>query len=269
MKIATLSFELQDDNMAISSDQRAQTIVDIIEKNKPELLLCAGWAVETKEQLIDIARKCKVIGSTTTALIEVENIVINPEPEFIKRNHKMHVISNSNELIELGEQCFRSSSQLNEDKTGTLISSLEENIQKRMFKLNDYNCLALCCGELNILQGRNNISVRSKKIEQAILEADIVLNPTHDGMANYGTLKKKREFLSQSINNRNRIYINSSNWNTKKQRKTKLGEVKKFAKQSPMGIFMHSVWVDGKRVDEQIIHDSKNEYHLRIYNINF
>lgn len=269
MKIATLSFELRNTEMALTGEQRVEIIADIIKKHKPELLLCAGWAVETEENLVNLASKCKSVGSNTTTLVEVKEAL--KENHGFSSNHKMYVITNSNLIIDLGRQYFASSGELNSENAMELIRNLESNIENRMFKLNEFNCLALCCGELNIIQGRDHPTVRSKIIEEALFNADIVLNPTHDGMANYGTLMKKREFLSQPMNKRNRMYISSSNWNTQKSRQVKIGSVEKHIKQAPSGAFMQSVWMNGesKMLDEHKFHDNeRNEYHLRVIDLN-
>lgn len=266
MKIATLSFELCDTEMVLTGEQRVEIIADVIKKHQPALLLCAGYAVETDENLVNLTDKCKLIASSTTALIEVKNALKGNHS--FPSSHVMNLLTNLNNTVELGRQYFASSGELDIDNTEVLIKSLEANIENRIFKVNEYNCIALCCGELNIIRGRNHPSVRSKIIEEALINADIILNPTHDGMANYGTLASKRAFLSQSVNNRKRAYISSSNWNTHKSRQTKLGKEIKYIKQTPFGKFMHSVWVDGLRVDEDILHDDRNEYHLRMHNIN-
>jgi hypothetical protein len=269
MKIATLSFELRNTEMALTGVQRVEIIADIIKKHKPELLLCAGWAVETDVDLVNLATKCKSVGSTTTTLVEVKNALKGDHG--FPSSHKMNVITDSNSIIELGRQYFASSGELNSDNAAELVRNLENNIKNRMFKVKEYNCLALCCGELNIIQGRDCPTVRSKIIEEALFNADIVLNPTHDGMANYGTLMKKRGFLSQPMNKRNRMYISSSNWNTQKPRQVKIGGVEKHIKQSPSGAFMQSVWMNGesKMLDDHKFHDNeRNEYHLRVIDLN-
>ena len=147
MKIATLSFELRNTEMALTGEQRVEIIADIIKKYHPELLLCAGWAVETDEDLVNLATKCKSVGSTTTTLVEVKH-ALKGNHDF-PSSHKMNVITDSNSIIELGRQYFASSGELNSDDAVELVRNLENNIKNRIFKVNEYNCFALCCGELN------------------------------------------------------------------------------------------------------------------------
>ena len=71
-----------------------------------------------------------------------------------------------------------------------------------------------------------------------LLDADIVVNPTHDLMGNAGTLIAKRKWLSQPVNDRNRVYISASNWNSRGP---------KGRKQSPNSETLHTVYLSGEK----------------------
>lgn len=83
----------------------------------------------------------------------------------------------------------------------------------RVTSIGELNVFGLCCGEINVVQGRQQPRFMCEVAAEAILSADIVINPTHDRMSNAGTLHAKRQFLSQqTADGRQRTYISCSNW---------------------------------------------------------
>jgi hypothetical protein len=64
-------------------------------------------------------------------------------------------------------------------------------------------------------------------LRDALLDATVILNPTHTRMGNGGTLKAKRRFLSRD----RRIYLSASNWDT--------GAGQRISRT------LHSLWFDG------------------------
>jgi len=142
-----------------------------------------------------------------------------------------------------------------------LLSTFEDHFDSRTFFVGKLKVVALCCGELNVFKGRDNITCRSDLTSKIIFNADIVVNPTHDGMANYGTLIAKRRYLSKKVNGRNRCYISSSNWNTSKT--TKRGVIS----QSPKSATLHSVYFNGEKQISKRYPDLYDRYELRLSEI--
>ncbi|MEM6474596.1 MAG: hypothetical protein AAF687_00365 [Pseudomonadota bacterium] len=75
-----------------------------------------------------------------------------------------------------------------------------------------YQVFGLICGELNIVQGRHHPKHICPDVRAAMMQADIIVNPTHDRMGNGGTLRAKRAMLSKRYRDRDRLYVSCSNW---------------------------------------------------------
>jgi len=271
MKIGTLSFELQNDKMALSCHERIQIIKTVIQKHCPNFILCAGYSLENNIDLLSLKDVLYASGSDSTLVVEVKNDdqilsnghpLNNEIPEWNASQHKMFVIRPGKAIIELGPQFFATSNELDTKPQGKiLLSTFEAQFVWRTFFIDKFKAVALCCGELNVFKGRDSISCRSELIKKTIFEADIVVNPTHDGMANYGTLNAKRRYLSRKVNGRNRCYISSSNWNTSKS--TKRGVIS----QSPASDSLHSVYLNGEKQVVKRFPDPNGCYELRIAEI--
>jgi len=273
MKIGTLSFELQDEKMAISGHERIQIIKNVVQEYRPNFILCAGFSLENNDDLRTLKKDLDNTGSETTLVVEVKNDeqvmssgypLEKKLPEWNAGSHKMYVISPNKEIIALGTQFFATSSQLDAKIQGKiLLSTFEEHFGNRTFFIGKHKAVALCCGELNVLKGRDTISCRSEFIKKTIFDADVVVNPTHDCMANYGTVNAKRRYLSEKVNGRNRCYISSSNWNTSKPAPTKKG----VKSQSSSCDSLHSVYLNGKKQSTICYPDPNGCYELRITEI--
>lgn len=226
MKITTISFEIQDQTMAVSSNQRIEFILKAVKKEKPDLFLTSGYSLDTNADLNNLVEKLTSEKLSTNILVEVkvDDIVIkngHPLQKSSKKKifetgtHCMYLIKRNYEVIRLGAQIFAQSQEVSGKDKFVYINKFHEQLNNRTFDIEGKKAFALCCGEINTIQGRDNIKFISSQTESILKSCDIIMNPTHDIMANYGTLKAKRKFLSK-MNHNNSIYISSSNWNTHK-----------------------------------------------------
>jgi hypothetical protein len=249
MKIITLSFELNNNNMVLDKTKRVSIISETVKSEKPDLLVTSGYSLEDNDDLENLQLELKNIQSESWLLVEVakeESIIkyghplVNkyPNNNLEPGTHNLYVITNENKLLNLGPQYFAQSQQVTGQKNKYMIEEFENILDNRVFKIKEKNVLVLCCGEINSIQGRDNINYISEKVKRFIEDSDIILNPTHDCMANYGTLKAKRIFLSQR-EDKNAIYLNSSNWNTYKN-------------QNPdKNTFMQNIYRNGEKIEAE------------------
>jgi len=257
MKIGTLSFELKGEEMALSGLDRIKIILEVAKTYRPDFILCSGYSLENNENLIELESKLKEQDNKTTILVEVKNdIDIQNNGHPVKDSdstHKMFIIDPKSGIKELGVQFFSTSEELDKDSNRILLKEFEKHFDSRIFNIGDYKAIALCCGELNVFKG---IICRSKEVERKIFDADIIVNPTHDRMGNGGKLKTKRENLSKQLNNKNRCYISSSNWNTQKKRSDG-----KIISQQP-SLTLHTIYINSIRQEMKQCHKGKYEFRL-------
>ena len=247
MKISTISFEIQGEKMALPPDERIKYILDAVKKEKPDILLGSGYCLDTIKDLEDLVCKLKINKNTTNLIVEVkiDNTVEHPlrnvKPDI--GSHCLYLINRKNEVQKLGPQIFKQSMDVKGKSKPIYTEAFHKILKKRTFRINSSQVVVLCCGEINVITGRDNINFISKESKELLQSCDIVLNPTHDCMANYGTLKAKRKFLSK-LNKGYSIYVNSSNWNTNK--KSKSGSIRK---QSQDNSFIQNVYQNGKKLE--------------------
>lgn len=227
MKVVTLSFELRGDKMALSGSERASIILKVIKKERPKLLVTSGYSLETNKDLENLIKKLKGINNNSWILVEVkedDNIIDNhpltkkyPEMHYEVGNHNLYLIDDNNSIKNIGPQYFATRDEIS-GRNNPRGLEFEQALKSREFSIGDKRVIPLICGEINAIRGRDNITFVSEVVEKIIEQSDIVLNPTHDIMANYGTMKNKRKFLSVR-NGKEALYINTANWNTGKARK--------------------------------------------------
>ena len=261
MKIGTLSFELKDKEMALSGSDRIKIITEVATTYNPEFILCSGYSLENNENLIELESKLKEQGNETTILVEVQHdIDIQNNGHPVKDSdstHKMFIIDPGSGIKELGAQFFVTSGELDKKPNNKiLLNEFESHFDSRIFNIGKHKAVALCCGEINIIKGRDNVICRSSKVEKAINSVDVVVNPTHDRMGNGGTLKAKREYLSQQISDKSRCYVSSSNWNTEKR-----SSQGKIIRQKPT-LTIHTLYFNGARQEMEQCHTGKYEFRL-------
>lgn len=260
MKIGTLSFKLEDDVKTLRRRlERVEIIVDIVVKHKPDFILCSGYSIENTEDLNLLEQKLKEKKSKTILVVEVKkdkDIEKNGHPlsEFINdyylmnNTHKMFVIDPNKGIIDLGPQFFSTSDELDRGPNKKIfLEEFEKHFNSRIFNIGCYKAIALCCGELNIFKGNK---CRSNEIGSKIFNTDIIINPTHDRMGSvFGKLEAKRKYISKKINNRDRYYISSSNWNPAKGQKP-----------SPT---LHTIYSNEELLKEQK-KDTNDKYEFRL-----
>lgn len=276
MKIATLSFELRGNEMAICGSERIKIIVDVLKKVNPDLLVCSGSSLNKSDDLFELQNILKSMRSRSTVLVEVQHdsdVEKNGHPLKNKYpdvkhpgSHNMYIIKPEGDLVNLGPQYFAQGTDLNGKTKKFRIQEFDNILKNRTFEINGRKGLVLCCGELNAIEGRDNILYRSNNIKKYIIQADIILNPTHDCMANYGTLKAKRKFHSIRTGNRDAVYINSSNWNSNKINL----ETNKVTKQNPnSNSFMQNLYKNGKKIEMHKEFDKEGKYLLHYIDVSF
>lgn len=255
MKIATLSFQLSGSQMSIAGGERVKHIVSLAKMNLPDLLACAGWSIDSLNDMKKIENESKSL--KTTFLVEVQHDLdhLHNTP-----SHVMYAITGGTSK-RLGPQFFATSGELSSACGDELLSAFEKNAEDRMFIVKNKLAFALCCGELNVLKGRNSVSCRSKIIESKLNSADIVINPTHDRMGNGGTLKAKRKYLSNSKEKESKTSISISNWNISKPVKNKI------MKQSQTSPTLHTVYHNGESIEPLIIQRETGEYEFQMFEI--
>lgn len=259
MKVATISFELQNTKMRLDGYRRVECIVNAITYCKPDLLVCSGYSVEIQEDiqsLVDLLRE-KQLNLFVLAEVKDDSSLDTNLPHI--GNHQIYLVLPNYEVKLLGPQIFATSTALNGKDKLRLIKTFNSVLTNRSFQIGENNALVLCCGEINALQGRDNITYISSNVKEHIDFSDIILNPTHDCMANYGTLIAKRKFLS-SRPRKNALYINSSNWNS-----LKMSSKGKIVSQKPSNSLIQNTYFNGIKIEmEKIINE---DYLLSYCNI--
>jgi hypothetical protein len=240
MKIGTLSFGKKIEKFDLPTEARRELIASLSEKHKPDILLCAGWSVETADDIQWLGSDVRINGGNTSIILEVQRD--KQDQQDLESDHVMYLIGPKGLNHKLGRQIFASSDQLNEDKANERLLKFAACLPNRSVKVRNHELFALCCGELNILKGRNQVVCRSPAVASAIDSADIIVNPTHDLMGNAGTLIAKREYLSRKIEGRDRVYISSSNWD----HAGKYGDGRQRKKQTQPSHTLQTVFMNGR-----------------------
>jgi hypothetical protein len=235
MLIGTLSTKRTGARQALSGKERLDCIVHVVSKFKPHLLVCAGDALASKADLNKLSHNEQITRSRTTIVIEVEGSI--------------YILRRGTKTSKGKEQVFAVSSEVRgegEDATSTR-KIFERELANRVFKVKNKSVLVLNCGEINILSGFKQVRCESRECEEAISRADIIVNPTHDLMGNGGILSAKRKYLSRRVDARNRLYVSSSNWNTRKKRKRKNKEIY-YICQKRDAPTLHDYFLSGKQL---------------------
>ncbi len=240
--IGTLSFERCDLAMALPPKERVRLIATAVEAYQPDLLVTAGYAVHTRHHLDQVVALLANSINRTTVITEVH--YDGKRRRSLGRQHAMWAIFPDGELHRFGRQSFATMDEARDpDHKG--LGRFRRNLERRTVQLDDRTVFALCCGELNIVGGRNKPAFIDPECEAAITAADIIVNPTHDRMGNAGTLHAKRSLLSAPLGRKHpRIYVSCSNWNTD----TANGA------QAPSPT-LHTVYVDGAPIEGEEYQD--------------
>lgn len=204
--MGAISFEISDQT---SRGDNLKHILKICKERKIDLLVCSGWTVLERRDIDTLNQEIKNIfngnGRRPGVVLETSH---DPETFYLHPDGG---------ILNMGKQIFATANDLSGDKG----NQLADAIQSRCMPFphdEDMKMFLLCCGEINVLSGRNNVifhsNVPQKLIDALTSDNTIILNPTHDRFGNGGTIKEKRKFLSKGINN---YYLSVSNWNIHKK----------------------------------------------------
>ena len=219
--MGTLSFPVRGrDNDPLRDN--SGIIAEIMRRRKPGLLLCAGSSVPSKKSLTPIMDATRQLG--TQAVLETNSTGVS---------YRIW----AGRSIPMGKQFFSKREQPNKEpwKLRALTGALSE----RSFRFSCRPVLLLVCGEVMVVEGRNNVHFHRSApcvLQDAVrVERVLILNPTHTRMGNSGTIQAWRKFLSE----KGRAYVSASNW--------RLSKDKKGRRQKPSPT-LHSLWYDGKPI---------------------
>lgn len=210
LEVGTISFARCGPDMMLSPAERTRLILAASDAYEPDLLVTAGYAVHSRKQLHRLARD---IGNEPRAGSIVTEVHYDGRAQReAGRWHAMWAITGDGDLHRFGRQAFARSRQITATDH-TRLARFVRQLDQRSLELERHSLFALICGELNIIRGRTEPRFVDDTARDAILAADIIVNPTHDRMSNAGTLAAKRKLLSlPHPDGRPRAYISCSNW---------------------------------------------------------
>ncbi len=210
ISVGTLSFARCQDAMLLPPRERVRLIMAAVEAYAPDLLITAGYAIHSRRQLHRLAAALADEETATSIITEV-HFDGRPQRE-LGRLHAMWAISPDGDLHRFGRQCFATRAETREPHRFRL-KRFARMLDRRCLNLPAGRVFGLCCGELNIVEGRRTPHFIDDAAAQAMMAATIIVNPTHDRMSHAGTLDAKRRFLSQPHpDGAPRAYVSCSNW---------------------------------------------------------
>lgn len=258
MRIATLVFRRHGKRMVMSARDRADTILDIATRFEPDLLLCGGFALDHTDDVWALARRYQRRVLTGTIIIDVRwddrvaQLLKDKQNRQVSRLRNAVYRIDDQDVVYLGRQIVQRSDDFAGAKPciAKRLQAMAHELHHRRFIVQGRSVNMLCCGELNILRGRNHVACRDDTIATILTDTDIVLNFTHDRMGHHGTVNAKRRWLS----NDGRIYVSASNWNTK----TASGQ-----SQSQFASLLSTFWHDGHQQSWPLLERSVGYYEFR------
>lgn len=216
--VGTLSFPVNSKKRRKELRDNSRIIVTILKQRWPALLLCAGWSIP-EQSLPFVVRATRRVG--TIVILETVNDVGKTYWR-IKRGHSSC----------MGNQKFAKRDDIN--KNSECLLFLADEAGSRSFRFCERSVFLLICGEVLIVKGRNEANFDPRVVkglcEKLSAKGVVILNPTHTRMANDGSIKAKRKFLSQG----GRLYLSASNWDRGGERVQKPSAT------------LHSLWHGGK-----------------------
>ena len=238
MKIGTFSSERRGDKMATPGKIRLDALLRAIDQKRPDLLLTAGYAVETDDDMAELHDRLTSMDWDGVLFVEVRDSRKLPWQLDIEGwsyelyGHCLYAWSRNGGAQALGRQSFVSSADAQ-----SKLAALEVGLAERDILFRDQRVGALICGEINVLRGTDPVRCRSQATADWMKDLAIMVNPTHDRMGRDGILDAKRRFISQTMRGGNGIYISASNWNSEARRP-----------QSQHAELLHTVYAAGKRL---------------------
>lgn len=210
LSVGTLSFARCRTAMLLPPSERVRLILAAVEAYGPDLLVTAGYALHSRRQLHALAAGIADEEGRTTVITEVHHDG-RPRRD-LGRLHAMWAVLPDGQLHRFGRQAFATRAETQRsDHPGR--DRFIRALGRRSLDTPTGTVFGLCCGELNIVEGRTHPRFIDPAAGEALLAADIVVNPTHDRMSRAAMLDAKRRFLSQpGPGGRLRAYISCSNW---------------------------------------------------------
>lgn len=232
--LGTLSFARCGPIMLLRPSERRRLILAASDAYQPDLLVTAGYGLHDRRQLHQLAAALAEDPRPGTIITEVHHD--GRAKKSIGQSHAMWAIDGDGELHRFGRQAFATSREAARDG-GCRVVKLRRKLTQRGWDTDVGRVFALVCGELNVVRGREQPRFIDPDIESAVMQAEIVANPTHDRMSNAGTLDAKRRLLSRPhADGRSRVYVSCSNWEA-------CGLNGRVQQPSPT---LHTVYVDGE-----------------------
>jgi hypothetical protein len=235
--------------MVLPAAQRRDCIAHVASTYAPDLLLCAGWSLDNDADLNKLANDVRVSKGKTTLIVEVRYSSGERDPK--TETQRVHLVGPINFVQPLGRQTIVTSKQLKGRDGQSRIMLFQKYINEKSATFQGKKLFALCCGEIYVLEGgwKRPVTARFPAAYDALRNADIIVNPTHDRMGMAGTLASKRKWLSDPIGPRSRVYVSSSNWNSQKQIGIAEKNGQKYQKQKPATETLHTVYFCGEWQD--------------------
>lgn len=210
IEIGTLSFARCRTRLQLPPAERVRLILAARDGYRPDFLVTAGYALHSRKQLDRLSTAMATEPRRGTIITEVHHD--GEEDQTPARQHAMYAVLGDGTVHRFGRQAFSTMREAR-DPSGEELSRFRQTVARRQLQVGPYKLFALICGELNIVAGRHSPHFIDPAVELSIMNADLVINPTHDRMSNAGTLDAKRRLLSQPHRDgRARIYISCSNW---------------------------------------------------------
>ena len=210
LSVGTLSFARCRSEMLLAPAERVRLILAAVEAYAPDLLVTGGYALHTRRQLHELAAGLADEESGTTIITEVHH---DGRPRRnLGRLHAMWAVLPDGALHRFGRQAFATRAETRQsDHPGR--DRFARALDLRRLQTSAGSLFGLCCGELNIVEGREQPRFIDAAAGAAIMAATIIVNPTHDRMSRAAMLDAKRRFLSQDgASGSPRAYISCSNW---------------------------------------------------------
>jgi hypothetical protein len=213
LHVGTLSSELQGAEMSLTGEGRINAIVDVLKKHSPDVLLTAGYSVRDENDLACLEDSLNASSWNGLLFVEVEHYKNDLANQLATgerlSDHCLFAWTRDGGMKRMGRQYFATSDEARSN-LATRVVAFVENLPQRVIEFRGRRFGALICGEINALQGRNNVTALTPKIGNWLRGLHVVVNPTHDRMGNAGTLIAKRAWISRG----SRAYLSASNWNT-------------------------------------------------------
>jgi hypothetical protein len=237
LRVGTMSSEIYLNEMRLERNAASvNAIMDALEAYQPDVLLTAGYSLNNETDLALLEDRLKASRWDGLLFIEVKHYESDlprvTDGDLSLSSHCLFAWTCASGWKRMGRQYFATSDQARAS-LDTLVAAFERNLPQRVIEFRGRRFGGLICGEINALQGRNNVSALTPKIESWLRSLDVIVNPTHDLMGNAGTVIAKRKWVSQG----GRSYLSASNWNTGKPRK-----------QKRTSRTLHTVFIDGCEV---------------------